>query len=108
MRRSRGRRRGKQRQLPEGWFLDPFCRHHDRYFAGGKPTGLVRDGEDESFDPPPELLLSAPLVPVPLIGPSGSPHDLKRADDAEAQPAFDPRAASDRATRAMVRFGAAR
>jgi hypothetical protein len=94
--------------LSDGWFLDPFRRHHDRYFANGSPTDLVRDGLHESFDPPPELLLSAPLVPVPLAGPSGGPRDLRRADASEAVAAFDPRTAADRATSAMVRFGAAR
>ena len=107
MRRSRaGTRRG--RKVTDGWYLDPFRHHHDRYFTDGRPTDLVRDGEHESIDPPPELLLSSPLVPVPVHSRTLGPRDLRRADDNEAQPAFDPRAASDRATSAMVRYGAAR
>ena len=96
------------RKPSDGWYLDPFRHHHDRYFTDGRPTDLVRDGQRESFDPPPELLLSSPLVPVPVSHRARSPRDLRRADDNEAQAAFDPRAASDRATSAMVRFGAAR
>ena len=102
---SRGRRgAGKVR---DGWFLDPFLRHHDRFFAQGRPTELVRDGLHESFDPPPELLLSVPLVPVPVGGRRGS-EAIRQGGDGAGQSAFDPRAAADRATSAMVRYGAAR
>src|SRR5215469_6536530 len=38
---------------PQGWFIDPFGAHQARYFSGGSPTRLVRDGEVESYDEPP-------------------------------------------------------
>jgi hypothetical protein len=36
----------------QGWYRDPFGRHEQRYFSGGRPTKLVRDGHVESYDEP--------------------------------------------------------
>ncbi len=39
-----------------GWHPDPFRIHQERWVSGdGVPTKLVRDGAEESYDPPPEL-----------------------------------------------------
>ncbi|MHA3701287.1 hypothetical protein ACXR2U_03820 [Jatrophihabitans sp. YIM 134969] len=38
----------------EGWYRDPFSTHEDRWFSAGLPTALVRDGEVEGQDAPPE------------------------------------------------------
>ena len=38
----------------EGWFTDPFGRHEARWMSDGSPTRLVRDGEEESYDDPPD------------------------------------------------------
>jgi hypothetical protein len=38
---------------PQGWYEDPFRLHQARYFSGGRPTKLVRDGNVESYDEPP-------------------------------------------------------
>ncbi len=38
----------------EGWFTDPFGRHEARWMSDGSPTKLVRDGEEESYDDPPD------------------------------------------------------
>lgn len=38
---------------PEGWYQDPFGLHEARYFSAGRPTGLVRDGDVQSYDEPP-------------------------------------------------------
>ena len=70
----------------QGWYRDPYGVHQDRYFSDGEPTKLVRDDEDESYDPPPpgqpegELI---EVVPVPPVGAEG----LLRADDLAAGPA---------------------
>jgi hypothetical protein len=40
------------RQL-QGWSADPFQLHEQRYFSGGRPTKLVRDGKVESYEDPP-------------------------------------------------------
>ena len=37
----------------EGWYVDPFGVHQQRWFSAGKPTGLVRDDGIEAEDPPP-------------------------------------------------------
>ncbi|MGY4867315.1 DUF732 domain-containing protein [Mycolicibacterium elephantis] len=38
--------------VPEtGWRPDPTGRHEGRYFVGGHPTDLIRDGDVESVDP---------------------------------------------------------
>lgn len=38
-----------------GWNPDPYGKHQERYISvDGIPTKLVRDGRDESYDPPPD------------------------------------------------------
>ena len=62
---------------PQGWFLDPFGAHEERYFSGGSPTRLVRDSGVESYDELPvgsaavgsEHLTEAPSPPEPYGGP---------------------------------------
>ena len=50
------------RRLPaEGWYLDPFERHQDRWFSNGRPTSLVRDEGLESHDAAPVEESSAVL-----------------------------------------------
>jgi len=41
-----------QRAL-QGWHPDPSGQHEQRYFSGGQPTKLVRDGLAEAYDEPP-------------------------------------------------------
>ena len=38
----------------EGWFTDPYGVHEARWLSAGRPTKLVRDGEVESYDDPPD------------------------------------------------------
>jgi hypothetical protein len=38
----------------EGWHADPFGRHEARWMSDGTPTALVRDGDVESCDAPPD------------------------------------------------------
>ena len=38
----------------EGWHADPFGRHEARWMSDGTPTTLVRDGDVESRDAPPD------------------------------------------------------
>ncbi len=38
----------------EGWCTDPFGRHEARWLSDGTPTKLVRDGDVESYDDPPD------------------------------------------------------
>jgi hypothetical protein len=38
----------------EGWSADPFGRHEVRWISSGVPTSLVRDGQIESHDDPPD------------------------------------------------------
>jgi hypothetical protein len=37
-----------------GWYTDPYGTHDARWMSAGKPTSLVRDGELESHEDPPE------------------------------------------------------
>ena len=46
----------------QGWYLDPYHRHQDRWFSDGQPTALVRDGRSEASDPPPDMVPNEPLV----------------------------------------------
>jgi hypothetical protein len=54
-----------------GWNIDPYGLHEHRYFSGGQPTKLVRDGGRESYDEPPDS--PPPVVhPDSLMGPQPS------------------------------------
>jgi len=89
-----------------GWYRDPYHKHEDRYFSEGNPTKLVRDAGHESFDPPPDL--PVPGSPVPVAShptQSWGADDMRRADDAGREAPYDRRAACQRATSAIVRFG---
>ena len=78
----------------EGWFTDPFGKHEARWLSAGRPTKLVRDGDAESYDEPPD----GPFVadPVRIESPtSESPDDLERADEAEGGAPFDAQKVAD-------------
>lgn len=67
---------------PEGWYTDPFDRHEARWMSDGRPTKLVRDGHQESYDEPPEgPFVNDPQPIEPQVQHGGG--DLRRADDAE-------------------------
>ena len=76
---------------PQGWFVDPFGVHDARWFSQGSATALVRDGRAESQDPPPDVPVSGPLLPV-RTGPtaSGPGDDLLRAGDDGNADAWSP------------------
>lgn len=62
----------------EGWCTDPYRRHEERWFSAGEPTDLVRDGEVESRDPPPDLPPPEAAEEAPEREGRG-PDDLRRA-----------------------------
>jgi len=84
----------------EGWYQDPFELHADRWFSDGRPTALVRDGDQESNDPPPVAEYTGPLKDVDVDQPTDG-SDLARADDPSAK-GFD---LSDGPTAAIDTFG---
>src|SRR6516165_12043961 len=49
----------------EGWYLDPFKLHTERWFSNGQPTKLVRDDGEESYDPPPSRRFEGELIEAP-------------------------------------------
>jgi hypothetical protein len=65
----------------EGWYIDPFGGHEARWFSDGVPTGLVRDGEDESTEAPPEGPYEGTPEPIPESD-SGNA-DLMHSGEAE-------------------------
>ena len=70
-------------QRAEGWYLDPYQIHDARWMSAGLPTKLVRDGQTESYDEPPDLPLPDVLVAADAAGDEpASGSDLRRADDA--------------------------
>ncbi len=78
----------------EGWFTDPFGRHEARWISAGTPTDLVKDGQTESHDDPPD----EPPTHVPeRIAPAGGSDSMRRADDAEREEPFDAQRATRRA-----------
>jgi hypothetical protein len=70
----------------EGWCTDPFGRHEARWLSAGSPTKLVRDGEVEAYDDPPdeEPTLQAQLI-EPEVGLIGGA-DLLRVGDPDSAP----------------------
>jgi hypothetical protein len=79
----------------EGWYVDPYGVHEDRWISGGSPTGLVRDGGVEAQDPPPALPFTGELQPSPEREVVDG-EDLRRADEADDRP-FDAEAEEESA-----------
>ena len=71
----------------EGWFVDPFLAHEQRWISDGSPTELVRDDGVEAYDPPPLGIVASPLVPAPevVLAEDQAADTLKRADDAQRE-----------------------
>ena len=67
----------------EGWFTDPFGRHEARWMSDGSPTKLIRDGDEESYEDPPD---EEPTVTPTRIaeGQASDGSDLLRSDDPES------------------------
>ena len=72
----------------EGWYVDPYGVHEARWISAGTPTALVRDGDVETQDPPPNTPYVGQLAELPKKMPAEA-DDLLRADDADSQ-TFDP------------------
>jgi len=71
--------------LEEGWFTDPYGVHEARWLSAGKPTKLVRDGEDESYDAPPDGPYVAEPVRIETTPTAASGSDLLRTGEASSQ-----------------------
>ena len=67
----------------EGWYLDPYGVHTERWYSNGEPTSLVRDEGGESRDPPPEGQAPGPLVEAE-VPKASRVNDLRRADEQES------------------------
>jgi hypothetical protein len=65
----------------EGWYVDPFGTHGERWFSDGTPTSLVRDDDVESNDPPPSDEVSQPLVRLEREGQSIDGPDSPDVED---------------------------
>lgn len=69
----------------EGWYVDPYGTHEQRWISQGRPTSLVRDGDAEAKDPPPDRPAPEPFVPVPSDSTELGWRDMRRADDVDRQ-----------------------
>jgi hypothetical protein len=65
----------------EGWYLDPFGRHEQRWFSDGRPTALVRDGDAEAQDAPPADAWDGPLEAPPELPSPPPPPDTEAGWD---------------------------
>jgi hypothetical protein len=69
----------------EGWFVDPYGTHEQRWISQGRPSNLVRDGNTEAKDPPPNRPAPEPFVPISSDPGDVGWRDMRRADDADKQ-----------------------
>ena len=67
----------------EGWYLDPYGIHEERWYSSGTATGLVRDAHVESKDPPPPHAPPNSALVRKEREPTSDSDDLRRADDDE-------------------------
>ena len=72
----------------EGWCSDPYGRHEARWLSDGHPTKLVRDGDAETYDEPPDEAPSVVTHPIQGAVPDGD-DDLRRADGAQTGAGYD-------------------
>ena len=84
----------------EGWFKDPYRIHEARWFSDGTPTPLVKDGDQESSDPPPDVPVSGELERI-YQHEAANGGDLRRVGRDDS---YDPAAAIDAAERAVDRM----
>jgi hypothetical protein len=89
----------------EGWYLDPYGLHEQRWFSAGRPSRLVRDGLVEANDTPPDEPLEGPLVLAPTAASPVDAHDQRRADDKQRGTAYDGGTAWDAAIDAATTWG---
>jgi Protein of unknown function (DUF3592) len=69
----------------QGWYLDPYGVHEQRWISQGRQSNLVRDGRIEAKDPPPDGPPNRPFIKVTADPRSMSIRDMIRADgDKEA------------------------
>jgi len=69
----------------EGWYTDPYGHHEARWLSDGVPTKLVRDGDTEYYEDPPDSPPSHAWVAIAAPPGSVTSADTLRADAAEAE-----------------------
>jgi hypothetical protein len=84
----------------EGWYKDPFKLHEARWFSDGRPTALVKDGSEESNDPPPDTAITDDLERAYQGHAAANGVDMRRAD---SQDSYDPTAGRRAAEQVMIR-----
>ena len=65
----------------EGWYLDPYGRHEQRWFSAGTPTALVHDDGKDGHDEPPDRPPDGPLVRPPEVDSDVPEYDREDAAD---------------------------
>ena len=68
----------------EGWCTDPYGVHEARWLSNGAATPLVRDGDVEGHDPPPdEPFKVTPVLIWDARNPARSLEEIRREDEEE-------------------------
>ena len=65
--------------LAEGWYKDPYDRFEARWISAGRPTRLVRNGDLEASDDPPDGPLPTRFDPLDPVEVDTHGTDLSRA-----------------------------
>ena len=68
-------------KFEEGWFTDPYGIHDARWLSEGTATALVRDGELEGNDPPPDEPPRFEPQPIEVASDVSAEDEMRRADD---------------------------
>ncbi|MGO9458129.1 MAG: hypothetical protein ACLP62_13985 [Acidimicrobiales bacterium] len=69
----------------EGWFTDPYALHEARWLSAGRPTKLVRDGDVESYDDPPDGAFVAEPRRIEEAPTAANGSDLLRTGEESSQ-----------------------
>lgn len=70
----------------EGWYVDPYAIHDERWFSNGAPTKLVKDDGVESNDQPPDGPWTGPLEPIGMaVGPGADDFAHRDVDESGGQ-----------------------
>jgi hypothetical protein len=74
-----------EHEFEEGWYTDPYAVHEHRWLSSGRPTKLVRDGDVEAYDDPPDGPYVCEPERIETVPTATGGADLLRTGEASSQ-----------------------